>query len=398
MGPVTSGNISWDSIKLNNNDDNKENNSEYIWDVDTDYKEDIDTVENKLAININNISTIVLLKDINKNNYLLQLIYLSDLFIFNNKISKLSHSEQKYVYNYLHQLPSSDTSLIAWINSFKILDNDGNYNYTNNLDGDLSDGLILLNILNSIKPNCVNFKDNSIRNEIRHKFDKITNCNILMDTMKNDSTFKDIFHLIGIDGNDIVNGHEKFIRSLLLQIQRYHSTKLMAKILFKKKNVTDDELLIWMNNRLKLYSQMVKAMNKIHHNQSFSNTPVKMKKNINILNFEDKNSLSDSLNFCNIVSSINPNWINYQNINNEMECKNDKNKKLLNGKYLITIMRRLGCDNIFITPKELIQCEHRAILTISTSIMTIAARYKEYDQLALFAKNLKQIKAKMKKK
>eukprot|EP01084_Bolivina_argentea_P261434 441781_1 len=129
-----------------------------------------------------------------------------------------------------------------------------------------------------MSPGCVNWKNNSIRHDIRHKFDKITNCKAVMDILKTEREFKGIFHLVGIDGNNIVNGHEKYIRSLLLQLQRYYSTKLMAKILFKKKAVTDDELLVWMNNRLKVYKQMVKAMNKMHHNESFISSHVKMKK------------------------------------------------------------------------------------------------------------------------
>merc|ERR1712228_1094055 len=82
-------------------------------------------------------------------------------------------------------------------------------------------------------------------------------------------------------------------------------------------------------------------------------------------------------------------WINYKFVADEANCKKTNNLKIQNAKYLITIMRRLQCENIFSSPKQLIQCEHSAVLTMSTAIITIAARYNEYDQLALFAKNLK---------
>jgi len=169
---------------------------------------------------------------------------------------------------------------------FKIIDSDGNYDYIDNLSEDVSNGLIFLSILESIKPGCVDWKNSGVRSEVRHKFDAINNCNYLIDILKTERTFKDIFHLVGIGGNNIVDGHNKYIRSLLLQIQRYHSTKLMAKILFKKRSVTDDELLLWMNNRLSIYQKMVKAMSKMHRNDTSlcnlgSNT-VQMKANVRI--------------------------------------------------------------------------------------------------------------------
>ena len=136
------------------------------------------------------------------------------------------------------------------------------------------------------QPGCVDWKNSGVRSEVRHKFDAINNCNYLIDILKTERTFKDIFHLVGIGGNNIVDGHNHYIRSLLSQIQRYHSTKLMAKILFKKRSVTDDELLLWMNNRLSIYQKMVKAMSKMHRNDTSlcnlgSNT-VQMKANVRI--------------------------------------------------------------------------------------------------------------------
>merc|ERR1712130_133262 len=186
-------------------------------------------------------------------------------------------------------------------------------------------------------------------------------------------------------GTDIQSKNPKYIRSLLLQIERYHSTKLMAKVLFKKKRVSDEELLRWMTNRLAVYKQMVSAMKKVHNNDPMKQN-VKMKQNVNITSFEDKIALSDSLNFINIVSSINPQWINYKFVADEIKCKNSQNSKIQNAKYLITIMRKMQCENLFSSPKQLIQCEHNAVISMATATITIAARYNEYDQLALFAK------------
>ena len=399
--PASSMNISWDQIKIEPDDDDSKGDFQYVWDTDRDFTEDIGKIEDKLRVKIKQVNTIVNQADISeKKNYLLQLLYISDLFKHDNKIENLNGSESKQMMDYLKKRARDDESLIAWVNSFKIMDENSDFQYVENLGGDISDGVIILNILDAVKPGCIDWKGKGIRltSDIRHKFDKLANCNYLKQVC--DTQFGDVFRLVGMGGNDIVDQNPKYIRSLLLQIQRFHSTKLMAKILFKKKAVTDDELLTWMNNRLKLYKQMVAAMAKMHNNDVFmAGNNIKMKRVVTITSFDDKKALSDCLNFINIVSSINPRWIDYSSILEEKECSgSNSNKQIFNAKYLITIMRRLGCDNIFITPKELVDCEHRAVLAMSTAIMTTAARYNEYDQLALFAKNLKEIKAKMGKK
>lgn len=399
--PASSVNISWDQIKIEPDDDEAKGDFKYVWDTDRDFTEDIVKIEQKLRVKIKQINTIVNESDVNdKRNYLLQLLYISDLFAHDNKIEKLNGSESKQMMDYLKKRARDDESLMAWINSFKIMDSNSDFQYVENLGDDISDGVIIMNILESLKPGCIDWKGKGIRQscDIRHKFDKLANCNYLKQVC--DTQFSDVFRLVGLGGNDIVDQHPKLVRSLLLQIQRHHSTKEMAKILFKKKAVTDEELLTWMNNRLKLYKQMVAAMNKMHNNDVFmAGNNIKMKRIVTITSFDDKRAISDCLNFINVVSSINPRWIDYSSVLDEKECNgSNSNKQILNAKYLITIMRRLGCDNIFITPRELVDCEHRAVLAMSTAIMTTAARYNEYDQLALFAKNLKEIKAKMGKK
>ena len=324
-------------------------------------------------------------------------MYLSDLFISDNRIDKLTASEKKAMHSYLKKTTSIDSELIAWINSFKILNEDNEFQYVSNLGDDICDGVILLKLLSECKSNCVDWSSSTIRlsSNIRHKFDKLANCNMVKKIC--DESFGDVFSLIGFGGNDIVDQNPKYIRSLLSQLSRYHSTKLFAKVLFQKQAVTDNELLIWMNNRLKVYKQMIDGMNRMKTMKQMSGA-VKMKKNMEIKALFGDYRLSDCIIYCNIVSSVASQWINYEYINDENECRNSKEKKVQNAKYLITVMRRLGSENIFISAKELVQCEKHAVLAMSAAIITLAARYNEHDNLVLFAKTLDEIKQKMQKK
>ena len=267
-----------------------------------------------------------------------------------------------------------------------------------------SDGVILLRILDACKPGVVDWKNRGVRlrHQILHKFDAISNCNLFLKVMATEPSLNNVFHLVGVGGADLADANPKYVRSILLQMQRYHSTKLMAKILFKKKAVSDEELLLWLNNRLKVYHQMVAAMAKMDK-MNKNKIKIKAQRNQNskqrlVASFDDKAAITDSINFCNIVSSVNPKWIDYRHIHGEEDCHHDQLAKVQNAKYLFTVIRRLGADAIFVTPRELAVGEHRAVLAVSTAIMTIAARYNEYDHLALFARNLQQIKAKMQKR
>ena len=91
----------------------------------------------------------------------------------------------------------------VWINSLSIDDVN-----VNNLYEDLKDGLVLLKIMDQIKPGCVDWKKADIKPS--NKFKKILNANYSVEVGK---SLK--FSLVGIGGMDIVEGNKKLILSFV---------------------------------------------------------------------------------------------------------------------------------------------------------------------------------------
>merc|ERR1711971_131210 len=108
-----------------------------------------------------------------------------------------------------------------------------------NLYRDLSDGIILAHILERSQKGSINWK--RLRKGIRHKFDKVANCNYVYDVMKGSFPFT----LVGIAGPDIVDGRQKYIHTILWQIMRYQATKKLSELSFGGKEVTDKDILKW---------------------------------------------------------------------------------------------------------------------------------------------------------
>ena len=194
------------------------------------------------------------------------------------------------------------------------------------------------------------------------------------------------FSLVGMGGNDIVDGNQKYIKTLLWQIMLYHSTKQL-NLNNNDDNghtITNKEMIKWCNDTMIKYKNDL-TENKDNNddtNYILENNLIKSK----ISSFKDK-SLSDSIFYLNLLSSINTKWVNYKLINKisktEKNNKNNKNeykkKCIQNATYCITIIRRLGVD-LFITVDDLYRVEQRAVLSIIASIMNIHQKNKNKQQ------------------
>merc|ERR1712157_453521 len=128
-----------------------------------------------------------------------------------------------------------------------------------------------------------------------HIYDKLINCKTVMDVIESHFNFS----LIGMEGNDIVNQHPKFIKTLLWQINLYHSTKSIQGINDDDTIITDKEMLAWANERIRLYQQID------HANEQY----LLIKNEITSLS---DSSLSDSIFFLNLIASVNAQWVNYE--------------------------------------------------------------------------------------
>ena len=223
---------------------------------------------------------------------------------------------------------------------------------------DLCSGHILLKLLDLTKPGCVEWKNVRLNCQIRHKFDKINNCNIVKKLC--DEEFG--FSLVGYAGSDICDANFKMIQSLLLQLMRYYSTFKLSKLLSlpSSQTVSDCDILQWANL----------TINECQFSKSKS-----------LKSFKDI-SLSTCIFYCELLKAIKPKHIDlsliYYDVKPKIICNAsnsfiDKYKKhrLCNARYVISMIRRFGGE-IFVTPNNLCNIEYKSVLSVFASIMTIA--------------------------
>jgi len=247
---------------------------------------------------------------------------------------------------------SEREAVIAWLNSF------GLRNRVDNLN-DISSGLTLLKVLDRLKKGSVEWK--RVHLKVRHKFDHVINCNYVVDVCQKQLGLK----FVNISGMDVVDKNNSIIKSLLWQIMRYQSVKILSDLQFGSKidKVNNSEIIKWCNAKL------VEAFDK--------NIKCKQIKRLN------DSSLSTGLYYLELIRSIMPNSIDESLINYNVPPLSSQIKKDFhlhdkhykarreNLKYCMTIIRRYGVD-LFINVDDLFRLEQRAVVSILAALMTIA--------------------------
>ena len=193
----------------------------------------------------------------------------------------------------------------------------------NNLYEDTKNGLLLLKILDKIKPGVVNWK--IVDKKPNNRYNITVNCNEVIDAYK-----KLKLQISGIGGGDIRDGNKKYILKIVWEIMKAY---ILSKIGFK----TEEELISWGNERVN--------------------------KDLKISSLKDK-SLGNSLYFINIMQSIAPITINWNKVTKN---KDDYESKKNNAIYAISIARKLGVT-IFLDWEDIVEVNSRLLFTFLASL------------------------------
>ena len=102
-----------------------------------------------------------------------------------------------------------------WINSLGLTNELGEPIHVNNLYEDIKNGLILLQILDKIKPGVVNWK--IVDKKPNNPFKKTVNCNEVIDACKK-LNLKPL--IVGVGGGDIRDGHKEYVLKIVWAIMR----------------------------------------------------------------------------------------------------------------------------------------------------------------------------------
>ena len=296
--------------------------------------------------------------DLCNNNRKIQDLFAADLFENQSGLDKLSDQEKSEYKSLLRsgsKTKSDMDTFTTWINTALAPDIT-----VINLLKDLSSGYILLKLMDKSKPGCVNWRN--ARKKIRHKFDKINNCNLVMKLATEEFNFS----LVGMAGSDIVDSNEKFLHSLLSQLMRFYATRQLSLLLFKnatqdkkkQKAVTDADILQWVNL-------------KINECEEVQSKP--------ITSFKDR-ILSTNIFYIELLKAVKPNEVDLTLCNYDVKplinakvMDKQKDLRMQNARYCMTLIRRFGGE-LFVIPHHLCIMDNKAILAVFAAIMTISMK------------------------
>jgi len=221
-----------------------------------------------------------------------------------------------------------------WINSLNI---DGVY--VNNLYEDCQDGLVLLKVMDKIKPGMVDWK--GVEKTPNNKFKKVSNCNYVIVLGRSLR-----FSLVNISGVDIQTGNKKLLLGLVWQLMRFHTLRFLAEVQAKRfggaTEVTDDMLVTFANKRIEAAGRSSR-----------------------ITSFKDS-TIATGMFFLDLLWAIESRVINMEFVT----AGDTKENQLLNAKYAISVARKLGAV-VFLLPEDIQEVKPKMVLTFVASILSV---------------------------
>ncbi|EGD72489.1 L-plastin [Salpingoeca rosetta] len=212
------------------------------------------------------------------------------------------------------------------------------------LYADLNSGLVLLQLIDKIKPGIVNW-DKVNKPPFKKLFAQmkmIENCNYAVELGRQLG-----LSLVGIAGSDIYQGVQKLILGFAWQLMRAYTLKILQQLSGSDKPITDEQVLEFVNQRL---------------SEGGYDT---------IRSFKD-DSIATSRPILNLISTIRPNAFR-EDMVTAAETDEDK---LANAKYTITIARKIGAG-VYALPEDIVEVKPKMLLTIFACLQELCMRLQK---------------------
>ncbi|XP_044501747.1 fimbrin-5-like [Mangifera indica] len=271
-------------------------------------------------------------KDIIDGSPNLNLAFVAEIFQHRNGLSSTDSKKISFAEMMTDDVQTSreERCFRLWINSLGIP------TYVNNLFEDVRNGWVLLEVLDKVSPESVNWKQ-ATKPPIKMPFRKVENCNQVVEIGKQLN-----FSLVNVAGNDIVQGNKKLILAFLWQLMRFTMLQLLKNLRSHSqgKEITDADILNWANRKVK-----------------------KADRTSQMESFKDKN-LSTGIFFLDLLTAVEPRVVNWSLVT---KGENDEDKKS-NATYIISVARKLGCS-VFLLPEDIMEVNQKMILILTASIM-----------------------------
>ena len=265
--------------------------------------------------------------DIPSGNEHLNKFFSAELFMANHGLGEATQ-EEKLMANKLldddEEGGREERSFRTWINSLKL----EGVKKVNNLYEECRNAILLLKMIDKIKPGTVNWKIVELKN-LKNPFKVGVNCQEAIDASKRSG-----YKIVSIGNKDIQEGRKKHILAIVWQLMRAHTLKVIGER-------SEEELIEWANSKI----------------------PEERR----IKNLKEK-KLSDGLFWIDLLAAIEPRCIRWDLI--VKDNPSDKDKEM-NAKYALSVARGLGAM-IFVVWEDITEVKSKLLLTFLASLYDVA--------------------------
>ncbi|KAI9164315.1 fimbrin [Blastocladiella emersonii ATCC 22665] len=266
----------------------------------------------------------------------LNLAFVANLFNMYPGLEKLSESELASLDDALFSSEGDRESraFALWMNSL------GVDPFVNNIFQDLRDGLVLLQVMDTVSPGIVDWRKIN-KAPVTSKFKRVENCNAVI-VLGKSPAFR--FTLVGIQGLDLVDG-SRLTLGLVWQLMRAHMlATLRAASKSAGRDLSEDDLIKWAN------ATVAKGVGA---------------RGGSIGGFKDP-AVRSGVFFIDVINGLRPGTVDYALVT---DGHSDDDARL-NAKYAISMARKLGAT-IFVLPEDIMEGRQRLLLTFIGSLMAL---------------------------
>ena len=284
---------------------------------------------NKVLENAPKIGANIYIKnvDITSGNEHLNKFFSAELFMANHGMGEATQEEKMMANKLLdddEEGGREERSFRTWINSLKL----EGVKKVNNLYEECRNGLLLLKIIDKIKPGTVNWKIIEQKN-LKNVYKVGVNCQEVID-----ASLRSGYKIVSIGNKDIQEGKKKHILAIVWQLMRAHTLKVIGER-------SEEELIEWANSKIPP-DRKIKSL--------------KEKK------------LGDGLFWIDLLAAIEPRCIRWDLI--VKENPSDKDREM-NAKYALSVARGLGAM-IFVVWEDITEVKSKLLLTFLASLYDVA--------------------------
>ncbi|XP_013174790.1 PREDICTED: plastin-3 [Papilio xuthus] len=260
--------------------------------------------------------------------YKLNLAFVANLF---NQHPGLNRTADTQEYHQLDETREEKTYR-NWMNSMGVAP------HVNWLYSDLTDGLVIFQLYDIIKPGIVNWKKVHRQfSKLRKFMERLENCNYAVELGRQLG-----FSLVGIAGADINEGNATLTLALIWQLMRAYTLSVLTRLANTGSPIIEKEIVQWVNNKL----------------QGAGKTS-------SIKSFQDE-VLADGKVVIDLIDAIKPGSINYDLV---LHGGNEE-ENLANAKYAISMARRCGA-RVYALPEDITERKPKMIMTVFACLMAL---------------------------